>query len=102
MNESITIVLSLLAGIMLGAFFFGGLWLTVQKGLTSKNPSVWFFFSMLLRILITLTGFYFVSNGDFYRLISCLGGFIISKIVFTRLTKRLEKHTLTSVKPKQS
>ena len=37
------------AGALLGAFFFGGLWWTVQKGVTSEQPALWFLGSLLLR-----------------------------------------------------
>ena len=35
--------------LLLGAFFFGGLWWTVQKGVTSETPALWFLGSLLLR-----------------------------------------------------
>ena len=38
-----------LAGALLGAFFFGGLWWTVQKGVASERPALWFLGSLLLR-----------------------------------------------------
>ena len=39
-----------LAGLVLGAIFFGGLWWTVRKGLSSQQPALWFLGSMLLRM----------------------------------------------------
>ena len=35
MNDVAILSVSLMAGILIGAFFFGGLWWTVQKSLTS-------------------------------------------------------------------
>ena len=57
MNESLTLVLAWMAGGMLGAIFFGGLWWTVLKGVSSKQPALLFFGSLLLRMSIALTGF---------------------------------------------
>ena len=61
MNELLTLVLALAAGVLLGAIFFGGLWWTVRKGVSSKQPALWFFGSLLLRMSIALAGFYFVA-----------------------------------------
>jgi F1F0 ATPase subunit 2 len=87
MNEVVTYSLVLLAGVLLGAVFFGGLWWTVQKGLTSNNPALWFFGSTLLRMSFAVAGFYFVSSGDWRRLLLCLLGFFIARVVATRLTR---------------
>ena len=75
------------AGFVLGAIFFGGLWWTVRKGLTSKQPALWFFGSMLLRMGIALAGFYFVGRGDWRRLLACLLGFVFARFVVTWLTR---------------
>ena len=60
MNNFLSLALALVAGILLGAIFFGGLWWTVRKGICSKSPALWFLGSMLLRMGIVLAGFYFV------------------------------------------
>jgi hypothetical protein len=39
MNETAILVLSGGAGVLLGALFFGGLWWTVRRGLSSKRPA---------------------------------------------------------------
>ena len=70
MNEVLTLALALAAGVLLGAIFFGGLWLTVRKGVSSKQPALWFFGSLLLRMSIVLGGFYFVSGGHWERLLA--------------------------------
>jgi F1F0 ATPase subunit 2 len=86
MNEALTLVLAWVAGGVLGAMFFGGLWWTVQKGVSSKRSALWFFGSLLLRMSIALAGFYFVSGGDWDRLLACLLGFVIARFVVTQLT----------------
>ena len=68
MNETLILAPPLAAGLVLGAFFFGGLWWTVRKGVSSKQPALWFFGSMLLRMSIALAGFYFVGGGHWERL----------------------------------
>jgi F1F0 ATPase subunit 2 len=53
MNETVILVLAGGAGVLLGAFFFGGLWWTVRRGLSSKRPAFWFLGSLLLRVIGT-------------------------------------------------
>ena len=87
MNEILTLALALAAGVLLGAIFFGGLWWTVRKGVSSEQPALWFFGSLLLRMSIALAGFYFVSGGHWERLLLCLLGFVMARLVVTWLTR---------------
>lgn len=86
MDEMLTLVLAGVAGVVLGAIFFGGLWWTVRKGVLSKRPALWFFGSLLARVSIALTGFYFVSGGHWDRMLTCLFGFLMTHFIVTRLT----------------
>ena len=86
MNETLTLTLALVAGLLLGASFFGGLWWTVRKGVSSRQPALWFFGSLLLRMSIALAGFYFASSGHWERLLVCLLGFVMARFIVTRLT----------------
>jgi len=81
MNEVLIWALASAAGAGLGAIFFGGLWWTVRKGLASKQPALWFFCSLLLRMSIVLAGFYFVGLGHWQRLLVCLLGFVLARFV---------------------
>jgi F1F0 ATPase subunit 2 len=87
MNNVSALLVAALFGAMLGACFFGGLWWTVQKGVTSNHPALWFFGSTLLRTGLVLTGFFFVSSGDWRKLLACLLGFFVARIMVTRLTR---------------
>ena len=87
MNKIFMMVPALVAGILLGALFFGGLWWTVRKGVLSTKPALWFFGSLLLRTSITLAGFYVISNGHWEKLLVCLLGFTIGRLIVTRLTR---------------
>jgi F1F0 ATPase subunit 2 len=93
MNETLTPVLVLVTGGLLGAMFFGGLWWTVRKGVSSKQPALWFLGSLLLRMSIALAGFYFVSGGHWERLLLCLLGFVMARLIVTRLIRAAEKPT---------
>lgn len=65
--------------------FFGGLWWTVRKGLSSQQPARWFFGSLLLRTILALAGFYVIANGHWQRLLLCLLGFAMARQIVTRL-----------------
>ncbi len=54
MSDSLALALAFLAGALLGVFFFGGLWWSVQKGVVSDRPALWFLGSLLLRTSVIL------------------------------------------------
>ncbi len=87
MNEAPILAGNLFAGILLGTFFFGGLWWTIR----SRSPSQWsgllFSASFLLRMVVTVTGFYLVSHGEWRKLMACLVGFLLARIAITRLIR---------------
>jgi len=39
MSESFTVILAFVTGVLLGTFFYGGLWWTIQKGVSSRQPA---------------------------------------------------------------
>jgi len=92
MSETLTLVLSWVAGAMLGAMFFGGLYWTVRKGVSSQRPAVWFFVSLPLRMSLALAGMYLVSGGQWERLLLCLLGFVMARLVVTWLTRPSGEH----------
>jgi F1F0 ATPase subunit 2 len=92
MSETLTLSAALLAGILLGSVFYGGLWWTVRR-VVSKTSSAWLIGSFALRAAIALSGFYGVSQGDWRSLLACLSGFLIARVGATRvLPARLGTH----------
>lgn len=83
MNEAAALFLSLLAGALLGAAFFGGLWWTIRRGLSSRRPALMFLGSLLLRTSMAVAGFYLTARGDLRRLLACLLGFFLARILVT-------------------
>ena len=90
MNDTMSLALALVTGVLLGAVFFGGLWWTVRKGVSSKRPALWFLGSVLLRTGIALAGFYFVARGHWERWLVCLLGFVIARTIVKRLARAPE------------
>lgn len=74
-------ILPLLGGGMLGALFFGGLWYTVIHGMKSSHPAVWFLVSLVVRMTVVSAGFVFLSAGHWERLVSCLAGFLLARVI---------------------
>jgi len=98
MNENLILVAALIAGIALGIIFFGGLWWTVQKGVTSEQPALWFLGSFILRMSIVLVGFYLVGHGQWKQMMACLLGWIIARLIVTALTASLVKQPNSTTK----
>ena len=96
MNETLSLVLALVAGVLLGAIFFGGLWWTVQKVVSSERSALWVFCSLLLRMSIVLAGFYFIAHGHWERLLMCLLGFVVARPIVMGFTRAAEKSTHVS------
>lgn len=84
MHNAEVLVLAGGAGVLLGAAFFGGLWWTVRRALASRHIALWFLCSQLLRTAVILAGFYFVAGGQWDRLLVCLVGFIVARLLATR------------------
>jgi F1F0 ATPase subunit 2 len=83
----LVLVLAWLAGTVLGALFFGGLWWTVRQSVASARPALWLFASLLLRMSVVLAGFYVVADAHWQRLLACLLGFVMARLAVTWLTR---------------
>ena len=91
MNDTGWAVLSLAAGLGLGAFFFGGLWWTVMRLPTFERPALMVICSLLLRTGVTLGGFFVLSSGHWQRLLVCLAGFAIARWVSRRMSRQTQR-----------
>lgn len=87
MRELMSIALACVAGAGLGVIFFGGLWWTVRKVVSSRQPALWLLGSLFARTGVVLAGLYLVSSGDWRRLAACLVGFVAARIVVTRFVQ---------------
>ena len=83
MIEFLTIAFSLVLGIGLGIFYFGGLWLTIRHLFSSKNPGTLILASFLGRSVAFLFGFYLVAGIGLKGFAASLIGFTLTKIVLT-------------------
>ena len=83
-------LLSLLAGGLLGAFFFGGLGWTVQKITGSNRPYLITLASFLVRTAAVLAGFYLLLLCGWAYLLFALAGFIIVRTILAYKLKPFE------------
>jgi F1F0 ATPase subunit 2 len=87
MDEFLLLALALGGGVLLGTIFFGGLWWTVNRGLSSSQPALWFLVSLLLRTSVTLAGFYLIGGAAWQRWLACILGFTLARLAVRWLTR---------------
>lgn len=83
------ILVALLAGVVLGTAFFGGLWWTVSRTLTATVPAVWFGVSALVRMAVVIAGLYGFARLGLPSLVACLCGLLVARSAikhFVRIT----------------
>jgi F1F0 ATPase subunit 2 len=74
------IILSFPAGLLLGVFFFGGLWWTVMKLSTIRSPAILFIVSFLVRTAVVMAGFYVLLMQGLPHLFIALGGYFVARM----------------------
>ena len=84
MNESWQLILTGGVGVGLGILYFGSLWLTVRRLPDTHRPALLLLGSAVGRMALTLLGFYLVMGGRWERLLACLAGFILARMVLVR------------------
>lgn len=84
MSVILYLALAFAAGLVLGAFHFVSLWMTLHKLPSAKHPALVSTASYLIRMAVTLLGFYLVMRGSWERLLVCLGGFIVTRMYLVR------------------
>lgn len=85
LTATLTLTLAWVTGVVLGVVFFGGLWWTVRKGTAYQRPALLFLSSFLVRTSVVLAGLYLVAGGHWDRLLASLLGFVIARLIVTRL-----------------
>jgi F1F0 ATPase subunit 2 len=76
------IVFCLVAGLGIGCFHFGGLWLTLKRFAGTRRYGLVFVASFFFRSLVTLAGVYFAAKGEWFGMTACLAGIWIMRKIF--------------------
>ena len=87
MNNLLSLLPSFLGGMLLGIAFLGTLWITVVRGVRTRNPAFWFGLSYILRLALIIAGFYYLSGGQWRPLLACFLGFLLSRALILRMTR---------------
>jgi F1F0 ATPase subunit 2 len=87
MNEALPLALSVLAGLGIGIFFYGGLWLTVSRISSARRPGLLLVASSAARAALALVAMAVVSQGSAGRIMLCLLGFLIARPLVFRFTR---------------
>jgi F1F0 ATPase subunit 2 len=90
-SEVLWLLLAGAAGVLLGIFYFGGLWLTILQLERIHQPVLLFAASFLGRTALVLVGFYLAADGHLDRLAACLVGFFLPRLFFVRWAQAPKK-----------
>lgn len=86
MNELLLRLIPAFAGgIVLGALFFAGLWLSVRRLGHAKRLGLVLVVSYVVRMIVVIGGLFLLSDGDWRRLAAALTGFILMRMLMVRL-----------------
>ena len=89
MSEPVRLALSLVAGIAIGLFYFGTLWLTLRYLPQSRHPALLALASFWVRLAVALVGFYVVMGDRWERIVVCMVGVLVARGL---LIRRLGPH----------
>jgi F1F0 ATPase subunit 2 len=96
-----SLALSLLAGLAIGFFFFGGLWWTVKYTVRSGGLSFLLPLSFAVRLTVALGAFYLAGARSWQNLLACVLGFLAARAVLAR-TLRLDSGAKPSLAKRAS
>jgi len=84
MSTAVSLLLGLAGGLVLGAFFFGGLWITVRAVTSAARPRLLLAASFALRFVVLAGGLYLLMLGDWRRLLAALVGLLLARTLLAR------------------
>ena len=72
-------------GAAIGAFYFGGLWLTVRRLPHAQRPALLMLGSFLMRVAVCLPAFYLAARGENWgRLLVLTAAFLTVRLAMVR------------------
>jgi F1F0 ATPase subunit 2 len=86
MTEIVAWAAAALGGAALGLLYFAGLWVTLRRLPGHPHPALWVGGSFILRLAVSLTGFYVILGPDrnLARLGIALLAFLAARVALTR------------------
>ncbi len=95
--SSAGLVLALLAGVGLGAIYFGGLWWTVRRAGSFRRPALSMLASVIVRMAVALGGFHLVAGASWQRLLLCLLGFVVGRAAVSWWVRHAARDTASGI-----
>lgn len=74
---------AVIVGVILGLFYFGGLWWTVRRVMHSRRPGLLIFASFLVRLLGTLVVLLLIVREHWILGAVCVAVMIVTRAVLT-------------------
>lgn len=84
MNSLVALGLAVAGGIVLGAFYFGTLWLVVRRLDRAAWPAAWLGVTGIVRLAAVIVLFALLVGPRWERLVAALAGFLAARVVLTR------------------
>ncbi len=91
MNDLPGMMLAMAVGLAMGAVYFGGLWLTLQRLPTSSSPGLLMAVSYIVRLGLILVSLYLVMDGRWERALAFMVGFTVVRIITSRRWAKEDK-----------
>ena len=82
--DIIVFVLACLWGVILGLFYFGGLWWTLSSLPKKAKPKIWLGLSYAVRMSVALLGFWIVLGRGLAPFIVTIVMFFLVRFIITR------------------
>ncbi len=84
LNDAVALALALVAGTLLGTFYFGTLWLVVRRVDRLAWPAIWLGVTGIVRLAVVLVLFALLVGTRWERLVVALIGFLAVRVILTR------------------
>jgi len=83
-SQAPALLLAFVAGLGLGLFYFGGLWLTVRRLPAARQPALLALGSMLARTVVVVAVLWLLLGLGVERLLAGVAGFLVMRTALVR------------------
>lgn len=73
-----------MGGVLTGAFYYGGLWWTLQRLANATRPALLLGMSFLVRTVVVLLALLWLTDLQFALILVFMVGFIVMRLVLTQ------------------
>lgn len=80
--------LAVIGGVLLGLFYFGGLWMTLQYITRTNRPKTLLGIGLIIRISLVMVGFWIIVRKDPILFMLTFAAFLMTRVILTRILGR--------------